>query len=140
MTQDCDLKQDYTNRNDPEKAEKQDQYLQSILICPAYPAETFRAGQHLKSIGLIMEQHNSKMYPLIKKQRNIRYHYFPSDLDKGIQELIIDFKHYYSLPRDYFYNYFPKNYVATISPLFRESLSDRFTHYLARIGLPEIEP
>lgn len=136
LTQDCDLEQDHTNHS-KEKIEKQDKFLQSILICPAYLSEQLRAGIHLSDLELKMEKYNSRRWNLIKRNNNCRYHFLPEKPDYNIPDLVIDFKHYYTIPRDTVYeNINPTDYLGTINELFRESLSQRFAYYLSRIGLP----
>src|SRR3990172_3977615 len=49
MTQDCDLEWDFVFRNDSSKP-THDKYLQSILLCPAYPGESLKLGEHLKMV------------------------------------------------------------------------------------------
>ena len=46
LSQDCDLSEDFNNRK--EISGKHDKFMESILVCPAYPAETFREGKHLE--------------------------------------------------------------------------------------------
>ena len=139
LSQDCDLLSDYNNRKDI-NAEKHDAYLQSILVCPAYLAKELRAGTHLKDFDLIMQKKNSDKYSGIKDNLDPRYHYLQGNPGLQIPELVVDFKHYYTLPRNYIYNIHNSNqYVASLSELFRESLCQRFSFYLSRIGLPEIE-
>lgn len=59
--------------------------------------------------------------------------------ESGIQvpNLVIDFKHYYTVSREKMYNNL-NNYFVSSKPLFREQLSQRFAYYLNRIGLPNI--
>lgn len=76
---------------------------------------------------------------LIKIMRNDeykRYHFLVSN-DK-IPNLVIDFKHFYTIDRDLIYKKRSKNYVCTLWELFRENVSQRFTNFLGRIGLPEV--
>ena len=101
FTQDCDLNEDFKNRG--KISEKQDKYLGSILVCPAYQAEFFREGKHLEKFKLTMEKWNSVRYQPILKQNNIRFHYLKGYQPFQIPELIIDFKHYYTIPRDITY-------------------------------------
>src|SRR5712664_1236843 len=61
LSQDCDLEHDFNNRADA-AALKKDKFLQSLLICPAYPAEGFRAGNHLEGFGMKMESFNSDRF------------------------------------------------------------------------------
>jgi len=83
--------------------ETQDKYLQSILVCPAYHAEKLRNGTHLNELGHKMEHQNRKKWNTIIKDDNPRYHYLKECEEYQIPELAIDFKHYYSIPRDILY-------------------------------------
>ena len=138
VTQDCDLEHDFDNRADSTSTTK-DKYLQSLLLCPAYPGETFRTGEHLAELGFKMQAINSDRWRLIKQNNVSRYHYLEKALDYQVPELVVDFKHYLTAPRDVFYrSNFSSSYVATIEIVYREHLSGRFAHYLSRIGLPEL--
>jgi len=158
LTQDCDLEQDFKNRcdieNSNEDEEKHDKFLQSILVCPAYNAEQFKKGEHLEDFGLKMEAYKDrKRWNDIKGNNNARYHFLEKssheyenpDLAKisreyQIPDLVLDFKHYYTIPRNVLYTIYKKHYIASLNELFRESLSQRFSYYLSRIGLPKIAP
>ena len=55
-------------------------------------------------------------------------------------ELVIDFKHYYSVPRDLFYlRKEESEYMARLNVPFRELVSQRFAYFLSSVGLPELE-
>lgn len=146
LSQECDLEQDFKNhieKTEKEKPKEHDKYLQSILVTPAYHAEKLHKGTHLEGIliegiPLKMQQINSKIWPNIVKNQHPRYHYLEPEIQYNIPKLVIDFKHYYTIPRDYFYKNFKKKYIGTLDQLFRESLSIRFSNYLSRIGLPII--
>lgn len=138
MTQDCDLENDFYNRSEP-TPEKHDKFLRTVLICPAYIANDLRKGSHLEDLELKMETFNSERWNPIKKQNNARYHFLEQDQELQVPELVIDFKHYYALPRDTLFNMYDENYLVTINHLFREFLSQRFSNYLSRIGLPELK-
>jgi hypothetical protein len=137
MTQDCDLESDFKNRSDIFKS--QDKYLRTILACPAYNASEFREGHHLDDIGLKMEHWNSKMFAQIKEQQHTRFHFLEQDQILQVPDLVVDFKHYYTIPRDTLFGIYKDNYLVTINQLFREYLSQRFSNYLSRIGLPELK-
>ena len=66
-----------------------------------------------------------------------RYHYLNEDLENGVPELVIDFKHFVTASRFQIYKNRSNQYVTTNNELYRESLSIRFANYLARIGLPD---
>lgn len=138
LSQDCDLEHDFNNRADT-AALKKDKFLQSLLICPAYPAEDFRAGNHLQEFGMKMENFNSERFGIIKRNSHPRYHFLDEDQDNQVPPLAVDFKHYLTVPREVFYkDHFQDHYVATIEIMYRDNLSGRFAHYLSRIGLPEL--
>lgn len=134
LSQDCDLQSDFNCRKD---GKNQDKYLMSLLVCPAFSLDDFAQGTHLG--GWEMEKYNDKIIPRIKKNDSYkRYHYLSADNLLSIPELVIDFKHFFTLPRDFLYGKKDKSYVASLSELFREELSQRFSNYLSRIGLPEV--
>lgn len=138
LTQDCDLEQDNKNRITT-SARNQDKFLQSILVCPAYGWEDFIRGDHLADYSLKMEMiSSSDQKKKIKKQQVPRYHYLEEDLENQIPPLVIDFKHYYTLPVEFLRHIYKEHYAYSMEELFRESLSQRFSFYLSRIGLPEI--
>ncbi|NPV61890.1 MAG: hypothetical protein HPY61_04545 [Methanotrichaceae archaeon] len=137
LTQDCDLEQDFKCRTTAEKND--DKILQAILVCPAYGWEDFIKGDHLKDFNLKMESINSNKRNLIKTQQVARFHYLEEDPESQIPSLVIDFKHYYTLPVEFLCYIYKRHYVTSMNELFRESLSQRFSFYLSRIGLPEIK-
>lgn len=138
LTQDCDLEQDHVNRAKA-SSDTQDKFLQSILVCPAYGVDDFRQGKHLEKLELQMQSFSQKNFDKIKRNQIYRYHYLPANRDLQVPELVVDFKHYFTGPRDRIYDdYRSEHYLATLQILFRDELSSRFAHYLSRIGLPEL--
>lgn len=166
MTQDCDLAGDYRNREeiqiteakkildtkntltldkliktDKEEPPKHDKYLPMILICPAYPSELLKMGTHLRDqLKQNMENWSKQKNKFhdIKIQANPRFHYLKGDQDLQIADLIIDFKHYFTIPRDELYRVYNDAYLISLNQLFREFLSQRFVYYFSRIGLPDL--
>lgn len=135
MTQDCDLDNDFKNRSET-NPDKHDKFLRTVLVCPAYIGVELKDGTHLDDLGLKMEKWDSKRFRQIRDQNNVRYHFLDSDLKLQVPELVIDFKHYYAIPRDTLFRMYKEHYLVTINQLFREFLSQRFSNYLSRIGLP----
>lgn len=135
MTQDCDLEWDYNTRT---SVKTHDKYLPTILICPAYLAQLLKDGTHLKNLGQIMNKWNSDQFKGIKKQNNDRFHYLEEHTNLQVAELVIDFKHYYTIPRNALYQVYTEKYLASLNQLYREYLSQRFFNYLSRIGLPDL--
>lgn len=134
LSQDCDLDHDYGNRMD-ETSSTKDKYLQALLLCPAYPVQDFRAGKHLEKVGMVMQSISSEPWKRLTRNNDARYHFLESAPDLQVPELVIDFKHYLTIPRDIIYGF--NSYVATIEIVYRDHLSARFAQYLSRIGLPD---
>ena len=141
LTQDCDLEQDHTARNNIE-ATHQDKFLESTLLLPAFLSEDFKMGTHLSMIGLnrlnwsTSFSSKSNKWDDIKNNENKRFHCLKNDAELKIPELVADFKFFFTLPHSQLNEIYEKSYLASIKPLFREDLSFRFANYLARIGLP----
>lgn len=135
LSQDCDLEHDFRNRNDTSST-LNDKYLQSLLVCPAYPAQSLREGKHLERVGLTMRPiDSSASWKRLIQLNDARYHFLESSPDLQVPELVIDFKHYLTVPRDIIYG--SNSYLATIEIVYRDHLSARFAQYLSRIGLPD---
>lgn len=138
MSQDCDLEQDFKNQTDAASKDT-DKYLQSILLCPAYPALNLKEGSHLEHLDMKMGRLNSDQWRQVKSNNNARYHYLIGAPDYQVPDLAVDFKHFFTIPRNVLYRSdYKDKYIATISELFRENLSMRFAQYLSRIGLPDL--
>jgi len=136
LTQECDLEQDYNFRMDNKG--DHDKYIPMILMVPAYLAEDLRYGSHLINYGQKMQRLNSNDWGKVKHNENKRYHYLKRDMDKNIPELVIDFKHFFTMSRDFIYNKIMQiSYEASLTILYREELSQRFSNFISRIGIPD---
>lgn len=139
LTQDCDLFWDHLKRSGAED-KNHDKWLQTVLIVPAYHVNQFRNGEHLVDLGLKMESIASRdRWLKIQNQMDARYHYLNKCRIHSVPELVIDFKHYYTISRDSLVQAINSDYLTTLDELFREHLSHRFANYLSRIALPEIK-
>ena len=134
LSQDCDLEWDFKNRTEPK--DNQDKYLHYILLCPAYLAEQLKSGIHLNDLELTMKIIGRDKWGDVKTNQNQRYHFLKNDKEYQIPDLAVDFKHYFTVPRDLLYQQAEGQYIGSLRELFRESLSQRFAYYLSRIGLP----
>ena len=140
MSQDCDINSDFLNKekkkSNPDADD--DKFLPTILVCPAYISGEFYIGSHIN--GWSMKPFSKKeIEKLMKNDEYKRYHYLHQNNDLGIPELIIDFKHFFTLPVGLLYKYKKTSYISTISEVFREELSQRFAGYLSRFGLPDLK-
>ena len=136
LTQDCDLEQDYRFRTE-EKA-TQDKWLMSVLVAPLYNLEHVHQGEHLSELEIKMEPISKKGSTgnNLRQNQSPRYHFLEFPTSLPIVPSVIDFKHYFSVHVEYLRNHKKKKFVCTVSELFREDISQRFSSYLSRIGLP----
>ena len=147
LSQQCDLERDASAREMDEDElqpddilKRADGMLPSVLLCPAYPSQAFRAGTHLsESLGIKVPDKNSDAFSLIRQNRDPRYHYLCSWPALQVQETVVDFKHFFTLPTETLVAAYGdrSHYIAQLTCPYREDISHRFTAFLARIGLPE---
>jgi hypothetical protein len=145
LSQDCDLNQDYDFRYGKYK-EKQnhDKYLISVLVAPLYNIDHFTEGNHLKLLdrsAQTITKFNKKKKPTTQYKNLLdneipRYHYLEFDKDVPIIPSIVDFKHYFTVNVEYLKKHKKQNFVCSLSSLYRERISQRFSYFLGRIGLP----
>lgn len=148
LTQACDLQQDFDARQriafplNPNANPNHDKFLISVIVAPLYNFEDFRLGQHLEQLGLTMENkggRNKTPCKNIISNENKRYHYLKFDTNIQIAESVIDFKHYFTVNINYLKSIYEKNYLCSVDSLYRELISQRFSNFLSRIGLPDPE-
>jgi len=138
LSQDCDLEQDFNSRSKGVESANQDKWLLSVLVAPLYNAEHVYQGDYLSDLGLKMQGINKTRTPgkSLRNNEIPRYHYIDFPPDIPIVPSVIDFKHYFAVNLNYLKFMKHKNFMCSISPLYREDISLRFANYLARIGLP----
>jgi hypothetical protein len=137
MSQECDLYQDQQNRSNAQK--NQDKYLHSVLVVPAYPALTLKQGTHLQGLKVTCETLGGDRWKQILRNGTERYHHLPEWPSLQVPELVLDFKHFLTSPREDLLQLAKGGaYLASLGQLFRERLSQRFANFLARIALPDL--
>ncbi|MBU0508562.1 hypothetical protein KKH27_06995 [bacterium] len=137
LTQDCDLEQDYLFRWSGEPKETQDKWLLSVMVAPLYNAEHVYVGDHLTELSMKMQMMTPENKKRLKNNDIPRYHYLEFHAATPIVASVIDFKHYFAVDGRYLRHYQKQKFVCSISPLYRECISQRFASFLSRIGLPE---
>jgi len=136
MTQPCDISSHY-------KTVKSDkisrQILTQILFCPAFEASHIFEGTHLQNTyDHLLPKIDEQVKKSITSRQNSRYYYLPSQ--GQIPSLVVDFKHYFTLPISYiisFHSNFNDACFNILEDIVFAQLSDYFAHYLQRIGLPD---
>lgn len=141
LTQDCDLQSDsYVRWPGDNPPKNQDKRLISVLVAPLYNAAHFLEGSHLSDMGLTMQhikKQSSGKVSAVEGNFDPRYHYLRFPPEARLANFVIDFKHYFSVNVEYLKKQKPTKYVCKVAELYREDLSQRFSSFLARIGLPE---
>ena len=132
INQECDLEHDYNARASTNG--NQDKYLPNILLLPAYLSEQFRAGTHRGNI--VCHNWSSNQWKSIENNNNPRFHFISENNALQIPNLVIDFKHCFSIERNYLQKKIPSVYLASLAEIFRENVSQRYCSFLGRIGLP----
>lgn len=135
LTQDCDL--------------AQGKYLLSVLVAPLYNVEHVYTGTHLSEIDVLQTDEMQKMKiekmkidrkstagKYLRKNENKRYHYLNFPQNIPIVDSVIDFKHYFSVDVKILNAVHGNKFVCRVSELYREAISQRFSAFLSRIGLP----
>jgi len=133
LNQECDLESDFRNKSDI----LCDNNLLHIAIAPAFIFEQFLNGTHWGGIfeSNIPQKRSNTAIKKIMDNEIPRYHYlkFP---DSDYPELIIDFKHFFTISKSIIYEQMDKR-LCSVDDLFREKINQRFSYFISRIGLPE---
>jgi len=140
LSQDCDLLQDFRNKNDEEPS-NQDKILFSALVAPLYNIEHVYTGEHLSKLDFKMQTIDKRKSKtenkFLKQNKNPRYHYLRFDESINVVDSIIDFKHFFTVNISYLERIKETSYIGKVSELYREDISQRFASFLSRIGLPD---
>lgn len=148
LTQDCDIQQHLSDINKTKSSQ-----LFSVIVAPLYNISHFITGEHLSNFNIKGESFttskskgtelfntgiyiNSKGMSLVNNEIP-RYHVLDfSNEDTELPICVVDFKHYFSINADFLENEKNCDFICTLNPLYRELLTQRFSNYLSRIGLP----
>lgn len=131
LNQECDLENDF--HCSPNKDNK----LLHIAIAPAFNFEEFLGGKHwggIFDISTTSKRKDTKTKLIIDNEIP-RFHYL-NFAETDMPELVVDFKHFFTINRDQFYSQITSR-LCSLEDLFKEKLSQRFSQFLSRIGLPE---
>ena len=141
LTQDCDLEQDWdAHKKVSERGgglTDADKYLRHLILAPCYVLEQFLGGTHIG--GRAMKKWPRKEFEnYVRDDKHVRYHCLPSHGEYGVPDLVVDFKHYFSIERDAFYSGTKQqaSYICSLGLLHRQALAQRFASYLSRVGIP----
>ncbi len=156
LGQDCDLLSDGAMRTldlppGRRRPSNSGAVLLTVLMVPLYNAESFFAGDHCSQITeslFLGEATSPSLAPImsaqigvksrepIMKGENARFQYMHFGTSSPFVDCVIDFKHYFSVTAEYLVSQ-RTQCLGRVRSVFRESVSQRFSYYLARIGLPD---
>ena len=127
LSQDCDIKW-HSKTN-----------LLSIIVAPLYNIYDFVNGEHLTELNILGSRkwESISEFKLLINNDLYRYHFLKFKKEIEIVESIIDYKHYFSLDIIELINLKKQNCKYQIAMPYREQITQRFSNYLSRIGLPE---
>jgi hypothetical protein len=143
MTADCDLLWDFNARFPTEEAKDALTLVNSdhedsaiavphVLVCEAYAEVDARTRVR-----------ESRLFKLIQQNRDERYHHFSEAPITGTEEVLpdvyIDFKKSLAVPTAQLYEGIRVGGVlrkATVPPVYRHDLMQRFYAYLSRVAVP----
>ena len=157
LGQDCDLLSDGALRNPSlprgrSRPSTSSAAVITTLLTPLYNSEAFFRGDHCSNMieslflrasttsapvslqGVVRDSKDARD-PIMKGENN-RFQYLHFGAAAPIVDCVVDFKHYFSVRTDYLVKY-RAQCLGCIRTPFRESLSQRFSFYLSRIGLPD---
>lgn len=126
------------------KKGKPAKFMPSILMCPIYAHDAAKSGQHIKDVfqqlSLVFEGENTYQgddYKVSQRDWHYRIHALTVELNKKkvIENAIIDFKHYFTVPITYLINH-KNNRILHLDDLFAEQITLKFSTYLARVAIP----
>lgn len=136
LNQDCDLNSD--SRDKLKENSNKDCRLLHLVVAPLFNFDLFKQGEHWGDIFQTGNQYNPKKTDgkKIINNEDPRFHYLHFEEGFELPDMVIDFKHFFSVGTEYLYNNLDKR-VCSLSELYREKINQRFAYYISRIGLPE---
>ena len=119
-------------------------FMPSILMCPIYDKSASKSGDHIKdafgqlSLKVIEEPIYFKDdLKIAEKDWHYRFHSLTieTDTEKVLENAIIDFKHYFTVPISYLATH-KCDRVLHLDDLFAEQITLKFATYLSRVAIP----
>lgn len=138
LSQSCDI--EWNKKSRVSKNGKHDKILLTVLVAPLFDSVKATEGKHLNGFSMNMQAITRRVKDRARKYDIARHHILNTNMfnNKGINigfdEGIIDFKHFFTIPVN---SLTEDKYVDSIKLFHREKLSQRFSSFLSRIGIPE---
>lgn len=160
LGQSCDLRWEFDGRHrekellgngkspdDPDINKCYNQRMISYLVSPLHPASLFCEGTHMMGYGWpvisvpvpksIEKWEKSGVF---SNSKFARYHAFNFEESTGITASVVDFKQFFSAsPSKIIEAKNSNQYIGTLPDFFREQFLQRFSTFISRIGIPDVE-
>lgn len=123
---------------------KSTKFMPSVLLCPIYDKNLAKTGEHLSDvlseldIATVKENlYQSDDYKVAQRDWHYRFHALEVQVSntKVIENALVDFKHYFSLPMSYLLQH-KDDRILHLDDLFAEQLTLKFATYLSRVAIP----
>ena len=137
LNQDCDLASDARDKENNNLTNKNCRLLH-LIVAPVFNFVSFLEGTHWGEIfdASISINKNKTEGKKIINNEDPRYHYLHFNEESKLPDMIIDFKHFFTISTDMLYGNIDKR-VCSIGELYREKICQRFAFFQSRIGLPD---
>ena len=147
ISQACDV--DSMSRLVDMKSGKVNKFMPSILLCPIYDKEEAKKMTHIDDaftelkLSKIVEKDKplftSKEFDVVTNDWHYRFHSLRIVEEKKgntlLENVIIDFKHYFTVPAAYLYAN-RNNRFCHLDSLFAEQVTLKFATFLSRVAIP----
>lgn len=149
ISQACDV--DFMSRILEARSGNVNKFMPSILMCPIYDRAEAKSMNHIdeafseldikKENGEKTPLFNSKEGEIIDKDWHYRFHALTvqdvSSEKLFIENALIDFKHYFTVPATYLYKN-RENRLYHLESLFAEQITLKYSTYLSRVAIPDV--
>jgi hypothetical protein len=138
LSQACDL--EWNNKSRTAENGTHDKVMLTVLVAPFFDSVKASEGKHMAGFKMKMEAITRKIRDRARKGDIARHHILTPEMFKengtkvGFEEGVVDFKHYFTVPA---HSLCEDKYIDSLKLFYREKLSQRFSSFLSRIGIPE---
>ena len=146
ISQACDV--DFMSRILEMRSGNVNKFMPSILMCPIYDRDEAKSMNHIndvfKELDIAKENNDSQLFnrkegEVIDKDWHYRFHALTVKENSTsrilLDNALIDFKHYFTVPATYLYRN-KDNRLYHLESLFAEQLTLKFSTYLSRVAIP----
>lgn len=137
LNQDSDLNNDNRDKVLNPDGNKNCRLLH-LIVAPLFVFDSFIEGTHWGDLfdptpAINIKRTEGKK---IMNNEDPRYHFLHFDKESNLPEMVIDFKHFFTISTEQLYNSLDHR-VCSVDELYREKICQRFAFFQSRIGLPD---